>query len=528
MGRKYILSAILFLSISLFLAGNAVYASAEENNTICQGVFIDEVDVSGMTKEEAQAAVDEFMTDLQSRGIAIMIGDNVVYSTMGDLGYTYEATDDVDQALALGKSGNLIKRYKDLKDIQHGSIVFPLTFTYDENKIRDLVSKDVSAYNVAPVNASVKRQNGEFVYTDHIVGSKVDIDATTKLIADAMNEWNRQDIVVEAVIVDDIPSYTRDIVEQCNTILGSFTTDYSTSASGRAANLENGARLINNTVLYPGDEFSAYDELTPFTEENGYSIAGAYLNGIVVDSVGGGACQVTTTLYNTVLAAELEVVERQPHSMTISYVDLSRDAAIAGTYKNFKFKNNTDTPIVIEASTKNRKITFKIWGHETRDTENRKIEYVTKVLSETKPPKDVVTEDPTQPTSYRQVTQTAHIGYRAELYKVVYENGVEVSRTLINTSNYQAAPQYVTVGTKEEEKDDTKKDTKKTDNSNTTKPGNDSETDSQTDTDTQVDDSTNTQSVTTGSQTDGNNEDNSEASVDDFWDPSWDLDEPLE
>jgi hypothetical protein len=79
------------------------------------------------------------------------------------------------------------------------------------------------------------------------------------------------------------------------------------------------------------------------------------------------------------------------------------------------------------------------------------------VLKETPPPADVITEDPTQPVTYRKVTQSAHTGYRAELYKVVKENGVEVSRTLVNKSNYSAAPKYVTVGTKKvEEKKDPK------------------------------------------------------------------------
>ena len=459
MGRKkIILSAILLLMISLFYTENRVYASAQEkDNTIVKGVFIDEVDVSGMTKEQAAGAVSKYVDGLRNKGVAIMVGKDVVYTTMGDLGYQMEENDDIDTALALGKSGNLIKRYKDMKDIEQGSIVYPLSFIYDETKIKDIVEKDVSAYNVAPVDATIKRKNGEFVYGDHVVGSKVNVDATVKAVADAIDQWTRQDLLVDAVVEEDLPVYTKDVVEQCNTVLGSYTTEFADSAQGRAANLANGARLINNAVLYPGDEFSAYKYLSPFTEKNGYFVAGAYLQGKVIDSVGGGACQVTTTLYNAVLQAELEVVERQPHSMTISYVDLSRDAAIAGTYKDFKFKNNTDIPVLIEATTKGRTITFKLWGKETRDTENRKIKYVTKVLSETAPPPEVVTKDPTQLETYRKVTQSAHTGYKAELYKVVYENGVEVSRTLVNKSNYSAAPKYVTIGTKKvEEKKDPK------------------------------------------------------------------------
>lgn len=449
---RILLSAIFFLLLFLLGSagqGNTVHVSAEvKDNTICNGVFIDKVEVSGMTRKQAETAVESYIESLKNKGVAITVGQNNVITTLGDLGFEYEPNNNIDMALALGKSGNLIKRYKDLKDIEQGSIIYPLSFTFSENRIRELVSLDVSSYNIAPTNATVTRKNGEFIYTDHVVGSKVNIELTTALLADTIRNWNREDIIVAAIMEEDVPIYTRDVVELCNTLLGTFTTDFKSSAEGRAANLANGARLINNAVIYPGEVFSSYEYLAPFTASNGYYVAGAYLQGKVIDSVGGGACQVTTTLYNAVLNSELEIVERQPHSMTISYVDLSRDAAIAENYKDFKFKNNTDVPILVEATTKGRTITFKMWGNETRDTSHRKIEYETKILSTTKPPKDVVTEDPTQPTTYKKVTQSAHTGYKTELYKVVYEDGVEISRTLINTSSYSAAPRYITVGTK--------------------------------------------------------------------------------
>ncbi|MDF2541902.1 MAG: hypothetical protein K0S47_1620 [Herbinix sp.] len=449
MNKKIIiLSAVLLLSLS-FVIGNAFIASAvEDGNTITDGVFIDEVNISGMTRQEAEDAVSSFVDTLRGKSVTIDVDNNLVETSLTELGFNYSLNDTVDQALNLGKTGNLIKRYKDLKDIKETNMVYPISFTLDDNKIKELVKNECSKFNVDPVNATVSRKDGSFIYTDHQAGRTVQIDDTVALIKDAvLEDWNRSDIVVTAAVEDEMPEYTRDIVEQCNKLLGTFTTEYASSAEGRAANLANGARLINNTVLYPGDIFSAYEYLTPFTVENGYYQAGAYLNGKVIDSIGGGACQVTTTLYNAVLFSELEVVERAAHSMTISYVDLSRDAAIAGTYKDFKFKNNLDIPILIEASTKNRQITFKIWGHETRDA-SRTVKYETVVLNEKQPPKDVVTEDPSQPTTYKKVTQSAHVGYTAELYKVVYENNVEVSRERINKSVYEAAPRYITVGTK--------------------------------------------------------------------------------
>ena len=514
MGRRRLyLSAILLLSIFLALKGKANYASAEEDRRITKGVFIDAVEVSGMTGEEAEDAVDALLGNLRSTGIAIMIGENTVFKTLGDLGYTYEPNDNIRQALDLGKAGNLIKRYKDLKDIEQGSIVFPLTFKMDENSVKALLETEVSSYNIEPVNATVSRKNGSFIYTDHIVGSKVDIEATADVIRKAIfDNWNRTDLVVEAVMSEDLPVYTRDVVEKCNTVLGSFTTEYTSSAEGRAANLANGARLINNTVLYPGEIFSGYEYLTPFTVDNGYYEAGAYSQGKVIDSIGGGACQVTTTLYNAVLFSELEIVERQPHSMTISYVDLSRDAAIAGTYKDLKFKNNTDVPILIEAHTKDRRITFTIWGNETRDSQKRRVEFVTVILSETPPPPDVIEEDPTQPTTYQKVTQAAHTGYKAELYKVVYENDKEVSRTLINKSSYAAEPRYITVGTKvvkdkPEKPKDKNKDKEQNPDDQTTEP-----------TDSPTEDEVESQSTEEDNRT--NPEGQIQGEI--YWDPAWD------
>lgn len=444
--------ALIILTISFVLFGNDLCVYAANSNTITKGVFIDEVDVSGLTAKEAENKVNEFVNELREREISIRVGENTVTAKLGDLGYEHKINDVIDKALELGTTGNLIKRYKDLKDIAQGGISYPIEFTINSNHIREFVSTKASEFNVEPVNATVSRSNGKMIYTDHILGRSVDVETTVSDIVDTiLNSWNRNDIVLDAHMEDVAPIYTRDVVELCNTLLGSFSTEYADSAEGRAANLANGARLINNALIYPGEVFSAYEYLAPFNGKNGYYVAGAYSKGKVIDSVGGGACQVTTTLYNAVLKAELEIVERQAHSMTISYVDLSRDAAIAGTYKDLKFRNNTDVPILIQAYTKGRKITFNIWGHETRDVDNRRIEFETRVLSETPPPADVIEEDPTKPVTYRKVTQSAHTGYKAELYKVIYENGVEVGRTLINKSNYIPAPRYITVGTKEVE-----------------------------------------------------------------------------
>ncbi|MGB8453403.1 MAG: VanW family protein [Anaerocolumna sp.] len=447
--KKNIITIVLLFVICFFSTtiSSKVFAESEDD-TITQGVYIDSIHIGGMTTDEAKQAVKEYADDLKSKKITVKIDDNTETITLGKLGYNYKENDFIDEAVLIGKTGNLIKRYKDLKDTEQSNLVYNLEFSVSDKEIKSFVKDKCSSYNVPAVNATVKRENGGFVYTDHTVGSKLNVESTVDAIKTAvLDGWNHEDITIAATVEDDQPKYTKEMVEKCKDKLGSFSTTYTTSSEDRAGNLANGARLINNTVLYPGDVFSAYDKLNPFTTDNGYFEAGAYSNGKVIDSIGGGACQVTTTLYNAVLLSELEVVQRQSHSMTISYVDLSRDSAIAGTWKDLKFKNDTDFPIVIEAYTSGRTITFTIWGDETRDTKNRTIKFETVVLDEKAPGADVVTKDKTKPETYELTTQSAHTGYSAELYKIVYENGVEVSRTRVNKSVYNASPRYVTVGT---------------------------------------------------------------------------------
>ncbi len=453
---KNMIRMMFLVSLFLLWAGSftKVFA-ADENEVITNGVFIDSVDISGMTKEEAAKAVEDYVNTLKGKTITVDINGDKEQITAADLGFSYKENNYIEEALKIGKSGNLIEQYKELKDTQENKLTYKLEFSIDEAKLKTFAKKELSSHNAKAVNATVTRKNGEFVYTDEVVGQKVDTKSTMTAIKDALlNNWTGDNISISADVKEQDPKYTREMVEKCDTVLGSFQTTYATSSEDRAANLANGAKLINNTVLYPGEVFSAYEKLAPFTTANGYYQAGAYSNGKLVDSIGGGACQVTTTLYNAVLYSELEVVERSSHSMTISYVDLSRDAAIAGTWKNLRFKNNTDAPIVIEASTYGRTIYFKIWGHETRDTKNRKIKFETVILGQKQPGADVVTKDPNQPTTYEYTTQSAHIGYTAALYKVVYENGKEVSRKKINSSVYNPSPRYVTVGTKKVEEPD--------------------------------------------------------------------------
>ena len=259
-------------------------------------------------------------------------------------------------------------------------------------------------------------------------------------------EWDGNDAVIELTSQVDEPKGSVEGLTQITDIIGTFTTEFKKSGAARSSNVANGCRLINGSTVYPGEQFSVLEHIAPFTTQNGYQLAGSYMNGLVVDTLGGGICQVSSTLYNAVLRAELQVDVRQNHSMIVDYVSPSGDAAIAeSSGKDFKFTNNKDFPIYIEGYvTEDKEITFNIYGVETRPA-NRKISFESEVLERTVADYESIVPDAGKPIGYTSYT-SSHAGIKARYIKVVTVDGVEQSREVINNSSYKMVPRTLVVG----------------------------------------------------------------------------------
>lgn len=430
---------------SLFL-GQQAYAAPDD--VIPQGVTAGGIDLSGMTQDEASQAIESYVDSLGEKQIQLLSAEGESVSvTAQELGIVWKNTELVSEAAQLGKKGNIVARYKITQDLKHKGREYDILLDFDQTSISALVEERCSRFNAEAVDAHLKRVNGVFEVEEGQTGYIVDSSTSAENIYEYMTtQWNREEGSVALVMAVDEPKGKAEDLLKVKDLLGTFTTSYSTSSSDRSGNVSNGCSKIDGTTIYPGETFSTYDAVKPFTQENGYFMAGSYLNGKVVDSIGGGICQVSTTLYNAVLRAELEVTERHNHSMIVNYVDPSADAAIAESAgKDFQFVNNTEYPIYIEGYTKDKKITFNIYGVETRDS-GRTVIYESEVLEKKVPEQDNIVADASQPIGFIH-TSAAHIGYKARLWKVVKENGVEVSREQVNSSNYQMSPQTVTVGT---------------------------------------------------------------------------------
>lgn len=443
----FVLGCIVVVAVA-GIARVAATGNFGNDKLICNGVKIGDVDVGGLTKEEASGIIDDYIKGLHERSVTIQVADHRVETTFQELGFTAGANDYVDQAFNIGKKGNILQRLRELNKVEKNGKTYELEYNLSQDAIREFVKKECSKYDVKAKNSKLKLKNGKFRATKECDGHEVQVDKTVEVIEQALTNYDSEEPVsVDAVIETTKPKYTKEMVSKCQDLLGSYATTYATSTAARATNVKTAAEYIDGTVVYPGKTFSTIKVIRDRTEENGYQSAAEYSSGKVVEGIGGGVCQVSTTLYNAVINAELEVVERSPHSMVVGYVDVSRDAAISGDYKDFKFKNNTDVPIYIAATADGSTLSFRIYGQETR-AENRTIEFESEIIETIQPGKDVETVDETKPESYRAVTQSAHVGYKAKLWKLVYIDGVQTEKVEVNYSAYSAEPQYVTVGKK--------------------------------------------------------------------------------
>lgn len=441
---KRIRIAICVLAVMLLFPMTVLAAE----NVIYKGVAVGGTDVSGLSKEAATSKINETVEEAKNAEITFScVEQNKVVFPVSVSELEWVNTDVISQALAHGTTGNFIRRYKDRKDITKNGVDYKIEYSVNTDAVSNFVEEKCLIYNHEAKEAGFEKTDDGFNVIPGSNGVVIDEAEAVAFIENfLLNEWDGKSCEITLPSKVDVPKANAEDLSKITDLLATYSTSYKTSGADRSINVANGCRLINGTTLYPGEEFSTYEAIKPFSVDNGYRMAGSYLNGMVVDSLGGGICQVSTTLYNAVLRAELDVKERNNHSMIVSYVPASADAAIAeSSGKDFKFVNNTEYPIYIEGyTTDEKRIVFNIYGHETRPS-NRKVTYESEILETIPALTENIVPSASFPVGYCSV-QSAHVGYKSRLIKVVTVDGVEQSRDVVNTSNYKMVPRTAVVG----------------------------------------------------------------------------------
>ena len=272
--RLLVAACMIMAAGTFFLTGeDLVKADVLKEVVIQKGVYIGGIDVSGMNAEEATTAVNTYVEGLQEQWITLVGPKNTLRYQLKDLGLSVKTEAAVQEAIAIGNSGSVIKRFMDLQDLEKEDYVVDMGLAIDKQLTANKIYGKRSKVDIKAIDNSLKKEKGKFVYVPGQEGNEVDIvTAVNELNEYIGSEWEIAAVEDAKFTMTSIISQPRGTEEELAVIkdlLGTYTTDYGWSAWGRGKNVENGTAKMNGIVLFPGDVFSVYENVTPFTKENG-------------------------------------------------------------------------------------------------------------------------------------------------------------------------------------------------------------------------------------------------------------------
>ncbi|MCX7843315.1 MAG: VanW family protein [Clostridia bacterium] len=313
----------------------------------------------------------------------------------------------------------------------------------DLNELYEKIHQDA-------IDAKINVDNNIVSVIPHVVGREINKSSLEAIVSELEKSENNE-TVLPVVFVQ--PKITTDIASAnlFRDNLGSMNTQFYTANqndSNRGVNIRIAVSRINGTVIASGEVFSFNEIVGPRTEAEGYKVAHTYVGGKIVDGIGGGICQVSSTLYNAVLFSDLVIKERTNHMFTVGYVPLGRDAAVSYNDVDFKFVNNTNWPIKIEGwVTSGNQINFVIKG--TNETPGKTIVLsAPQIIKTVQPPPVKYVDDPALPAGTEKVDHEAMTGYVVDTFKITKIDGKVVKEEKLHRSIYKALGKEIRRGTK--------------------------------------------------------------------------------
>jgi len=447
MNKKYItIIAIAIISVIIItIAVFTISSSTTEADRIYTHIYIHGVSVGEMTIQEAEAALMErFQPLLEAQHVRYTINGQVVAEfTFKDFGARFDFSELVNHALEFSSMRNLPRRLGRMLGHPH-EIVAPAKYYFEVERIEDILAKLSAQFDQIPQNARFSLENNQVVVSRELEGFGIDIREATLATQNILNTLATGTVSLNVQPV--LPQYTEVDFKFTTSLIGFYETSLGDNNSeARLHNVQLASGRIHNQVLYPGQVFSAGGHIRSNLPNSGYKTAIVLVRGEPVEDIGGGVCQVVTTLYNAVLRAELEIVQRHNHSARVSYADIGFDATIAGDYLDLKFKNNTNHPILITSRVENGLLHVGIIGYESRPA-GRTLRFIAHRIEMIAPEPYREIVDQTIPRGERWITLESQMGYHVELFKYVFMGGEEIERIKINTSIYKPLQGVIAIG----------------------------------------------------------------------------------
>ena len=335
-----------------------------------------------------------------------------------------------------GKKGYAIDKAKAIEDIknilmtgQSGTVLIQKTeqepAPFDVDKIYQEVC-------TPPVDARYETRDGKTFLVEAQNGYTFDKDKLRAVIQE--NRETQETFYMELEVIE--PNIkTVDTSGLFKEQLSSYTSKITDSNSNRLNNVRLATEKINGVILNPGEVFYYLKHVEPITVAGGYKVANVYVDGKIEQDIGGGVCQVSSALYSAVLYADLEVVKRYNHSLTVGYVPYGMDATVSSGEIDFRFKNSTNAPMKIVATMDKHGVYIRLMGEKPDKSLTVEIDTVT---VKTLKPETIVKEDPTLPEGKVEVETKGRVGYVVDTYKNYYRNGSFVERVFVSKSTYRS------------------------------------------------------------------------------------------
>ena len=430
------------------------------NGVFYPNIFVNNIPLAGRTLDEAATIVTQQVTaQIASFKITLRTQDGRSWDITGsDLQMQYDVADQLDQLWAIGHTGSSAERYKQVKALEEEPAIRYTTLSYDLSRVNQILTQIKAEIDTPAVSATRiddSTQWPPFSYTDDVPGQTLDITGLNEKICDMVDR-------LESGVVDLSPTpveatVTREMLEGQIVKLSSFNTTISKAgnyAESKKENIRIGTEKFNHLIIKSGESVSFNKVTGKRTAANGYQVALEIAYGEYREGYGGGICQVSSTLYNAVVNAGLEVTKRTPHAIPSAYVDKGLDATVSDDRYDFVFKNTTGADIYLESGlykdNNNYWHTyFTIYGRPDPNG------YTYKLESQVK--ETIPLPDP----EYRQDTDAQYViyddetyqssegreGYVVDVYLVTLDaNGLEVSRELTYTDTYKASAPVIYVG----------------------------------------------------------------------------------
>ncbi len=442
-------SLLVCLGVAWYIFGVAQKAPEPEAEIIeevlrfCDGISVDGIDISGMTLEEAASALNKlhvaadenFKLELWFEGFS----DSIEYP---DITVAYNTADILNEAIQLGNNGTPTRREEEIARVKAEGARYTTSKTYSIDDINALLTEIAERAYIEPIDASSRFELSEprkFAYTEGIPGRAADLAALEKELFSRMEQKSFEEPVEIPLTILE-PLVTIDHLAMKNSMISTYTTSFeerALSGENRIYNINRLAEAINGYCVMPGDSFDLNAILGPRTSDSGWKDASGSPDGQSGTLVGGGVTQGASTLYNSVMMADLEVTERAASGWPLDYVPIGREAAISAEGSNFCFRNDRASPVYIVAycDLEAKTITCEIWGEPLEDGMTVQItSEKTGTLTRLSTRMQI---DPDLGAGKRRVEREGRTGSTAESYKEYYDrNGNMIERELYETSTY--------------------------------------------------------------------------------------------